>query len=326
MDIAGLLDDVVKAAKERKWSNQIFGGGVKGAALRGLLGADPPEDASAREMDVYRNFANASMATAAGPLVAVKGAKAAKAAKALPQEQALETARQNAVKMLGLPENNTPMDRAKALGFDVDSYHGTNRDFPAFSDKMLGEKTGAKSAQKAHFSAGRPEVANTYVNLSHVNPLPWKSSPPVYEKILNNPKAWAEFSAAADDAEKWRVLERYGINQGSGQVMPLMIRQGKQAVKDYGGQNYRDETYNDILKAAKKNRKDSVVFKNTYDPGPHEGYDVQTDVYAVFDPSRIRSRFAAFDPARINEKDLLASLAALGIGIPLVSGLLEEER
>ena len=86
MDIAGLLNDVVKTAKERKWSNQIFGGGVKGAALRGLLGADPPEDASAREMDVYRNFANASMAMAAGPLVAVKGAKAAKAASGATKE------------------------------------------------------------------------------------------------------------------------------------------------------------------------------------------------------------------------------------------------
>jgi hypothetical protein len=286
-------------------ARQLVGGGV-----RGYLGLDAPEYADASGMEAYRNAAALSNAPGVGaPAGAFKAMAAAplaiKALRALPREEAMETARKNAVQMLGLPENNTPMDRARALGFDTQAYHGTNRDFPAFSDKMLGAKTGAKSAKKAHFSASNPEVANTYVNLSHVNPLPWKSSPPVYEKILNNPKAWAEFSAAADDAEKWRVLEKYGMNQGSGQVMPLMIRQGKQTVKDYGGQNYRDETYNDILKAAKKNRKNSVVFKNTYDPGPHEGYDVQTDVYAVFDPSRIRSRFAAFDPDRVNENDLL---------------------
>lgn len=286
-------------------ARQLVGGGV-----RGYLGLDAPEYADATGMEAYRNAAAMSNAPGIGaPAGALKAMAAApliaKALRAAPRDEALEVARQNAVKMLGLPENNTAMDRAKALGFETQAYHGTNRDFPAFSDKMLGAKTGAKSAQKAHFSASNPEVSNTYVKLEHVNPLPWKSSPPVYEKILNDPKAWAEFSAAADDAEKWRVLEKYGMNQGSGQVIPLMIRQGKQSVKDYGGQNYRDETYNDIIKAAKKNRKDSVVFKNTYDPGPHEGYDVQTDVYAVFDPSRIRSRFAAFDPARVNENDLL---------------------
>jgi predicted GNAT family N-acyltransferase len=48
-----------------------------------------------------------------------------------PQDDALETARRNAVSMLGLPESNTAMDRAKALGFDVNSelYHATSKDF-----------------------------------------------------------------------------------------------------------------------------------------------------------------------------------------------------
>lgn len=44
-----------------------------------------------------------------------------------PQSEALEIARQNGVKMLGLPEDNTAMDRAKALGFRVKDrmHHGT---------------------------------------------------------------------------------------------------------------------------------------------------------------------------------------------------------
>ena len=51
--------------------------------------------------------------------------KASKAMDALrpPQADALETARKNAVTMLGLPPNNTPMDRAKALGY-VDDVNG----------------------------------------------------------------------------------------------------------------------------------------------------------------------------------------------------------
>jgi hypothetical protein len=43
-------------------------------------------------------------------------------------------------------------------------------------------------------------------------------------------------------------------------------------------------------------------------------------------PANVRSRFAAFDPARMNENDLLASLAAAGVSIPMILGLLDEER
>ena len=35
-------------------------------------------------------------------------------------------AQQEAVTRLGLPENNTAQDRAKAMGFDTKAYHGTN--------------------------------------------------------------------------------------------------------------------------------------------------------------------------------------------------------
>ncbi len=58
-----------------------------------------------------------------------------------PQAEALETARKNAVKMLGLPENNTPMDRARALGFDPSNemYHATDRDFSYFIPSTKGK-------------------------------------------------------------------------------------------------------------------------------------------------------------------------------------------
>ena len=224
-------------------------------------------------------------------------------------QAANEVAQKNAVDMLGLPPDNTAMDRAKAMGFDTKAFHGTNREFTEFSNSMLGVKTGAKSAQKAHFFANNPELSNTYVNTSNV----YKSSPPAYADLLKNPQAWKEFNDAADDAAKWAVLEKYGMNYSSGQVMPLMLRLGNPKVKDYQGVGYRDETFNDVIKAAKKAKKESVVFKNTYDPGPHEGFNVKSDVYAVFDPKNIRSRFAAFDPARANESDLLAAGIPIGL-------------
>jgi len=105
--------------------------------LRGLFGLDPQEGAGARGMEAYRNMAAASSSPTPLALAAIpaKGAKAiGEAIKStkqrsgfkFPQEEALERARRNAVEMLGLPENNTAMDRAAALGF-MDYYHGTQR-------------------------------------------------------------------------------------------------------------------------------------------------------------------------------------------------------
>ena len=109
-----------------------------------------------------------------------------------------------------------------------------------------------------------------------------------------------------------------GTQQGSN-VMPLMLRTEKPMNYDFGGSSYRDQTYSDLVDQAIRNRNDALFLRNTFDPGA--GPAKLVDVAAVINPSRIRSRFAAFDPARINEKDLLASLAALGIGVPMVSGL-----
>ena len=49
-------------------------------------------------------------------------------------EKAQEIASKNAETLLGLPKGNTAMDRAKAMGFDVDNpmYHGTRQQFNEF--------------------------------------------------------------------------------------------------------------------------------------------------------------------------------------------------
>lgn len=232
-------------------------------------------------------------------------------------EIANEIAQKNAVEMLGLPANNTAMDRAKALGYDVPAYHGTNRNFTEFNNSMLGATTGAKSAQKAHFLAANPEMSNTYVSTKNV----YNSVPPAYEKLVKNKKAFKEFNEAPDAQSQWMVLEKYGMNYGSGQVMPLLAKLENPKIKDYKGVGYRDESFNDLIKSAKKAKKDSVIFKNTYDQGPYEGRNVQSDVYAIFNPANIRSRFAVFDPARVNEADLLA----MG-GSPLPLGLLGNDN
>lgn len=286
----GLLS-LVEELYGRINKDRLFGTGVRGAAIRGLLGADAPPDATGKEMEAYRNFSNASMALAAGPVAATRAIKGAKTLKDAPQAQALETARQNAVKMLGLPETNTAMDRARAMGF-TDAYHGTNDVIEQMSREFAGKTT-------------------------------------------YNPSTGLGISVATSGKEASRYpydFPRKG--ESSPNVMPLMVRFGKQYDLPYNELNdismglfyAPGKTPHERYLSAKKGAEELAVNlnKSGYDTiraftgKPHE------EIF-VPDPSRIRSRFAAFDPARINEKDLLASLAAMGITLPLTMGLLSEQ-
>jgi hypothetical protein len=83
-----------------------------------------------------------------------------------PQQAALDLAQQRAALPveqggLGLPANNTAMDRAKAMGFDVDAYHSTNAsDITKFDlgKSIRGEGTSV---------ALTPENAQAYGNITY---------------------------------------------------------------------------------------------------------------------------------------------------------------
>ena len=69
---------------------------------------------------------------------------------------------------LGLAPDNTAMDRARAMGFDVDNpmYHGTGADIKEFNNDFLGVNTNAPSAKKGHFFAETPHTAGQYARSS----------------------------------------------------------------------------------------------------------------------------------------------------------------
>jgi hypothetical protein len=175
-------------------ARQLVGGGV-----RGYFGLDAPEYADALGMDAYRNAAAFSNVPGVGaPAGAVKAMAAApliaKALRAAPREEALETARKNAVKMLGLPEKNTPMDRAKALGFETGWAHGSPRnDITELRSSRIGAQ-----GPGAYATNYLPE-ANTYSQLdpgATVYPLMVRKS----EALVtghNNP--YDELKVNADD-------------------------------------------------------------------------------------------------------------------------------
>lgn len=99
-----------------------------------------------------------------------------------PYEIAQEVAQKNATKMLGLPANNTAMDRAKALGFnlDVPLYRGTTKPEISHVGQNVYVTTDPKSAefyasnlsnlQNAVNKGMSPNVMPLYGNKEFVEP------------------------------------------------------------------------------------------------------------------------------------------------------------
>jgi len=70
--LLGLLDELRDFANRRNMGQRMVGGGVRGAATRGLLGMDAPENATPIQREVYENAAR--MSAPAQGLTALKAA------------------------------------------------------------------------------------------------------------------------------------------------------------------------------------------------------------------------------------------------------------
>lgn len=201
-------------------------------------------------------------------------------------EIAHEIAQKNAVEMLGLPPNNTAMDRAKVLGFDTPAFHGTYSNISEFDPLHANKarKTGTPSGTAAVVTSD-PSIANTYA---------------LEQRML-------------DFAPKYPT----GSN-----VMPLMIKKGDNLSISGRGKYWNEinnarypgatET-NDIANIALQLGKDSATIRNVIDSARLAESRKKADTTFLFNPNQLRSRFAAFDPARINESDLLAAIIPFGL-------------
>lgn len=174
-------------------ARQLIGGGV-----RGYLGLEVPEYADELGREAYANAqalgntpgigapAGAFKAMAAAPLLV-------KALRKAPRDEALEVARKNAVKMLGLPENNTPMDRAKALGFDTEAFHATQADVQKFKTNKV-----TPYGDRFFFSPDS-NYANQYADLD---------------------------AAIAGNSERVKAWKAMNAKDAGPNMMPVLLRQG----------------------------------------------------------------------------------------------------
>lgn len=249
-----------------------------------------------------------------------------------PQSEAMEIAQKNAALPiskggLGLPPNNTAMDRAKALGYETPVYHGTNADINAFNVEGKGKTSGAGA-----FFTTNPITAETYVSASgegNIIPALLKKDDflTANAKGRNWADIWTDQLAAKSKGKKYNLddlsLDKHSATSTDelGMIAKELGLKGTHIknVKDLGpnshvmrAKEYLLEKYGIVPDATWSNvtgkqfDEAQKAMKKFY--GSQKG-----DIYAIQDPSLIRSKFAAFDPKRINEADILAGAAPLGL-------------
>lgn len=252
-----------------------------------------------------------------------KGAKAGeetvKALRKAPRDEALEVARQNAVKMMGLPENNTAMQRAKALGYvdDVkgELYRGGHQ-APISSREIaspahqLNRNTypddiySSKAAQYYGHGSDRMEDASVVRRLQALRDAP--DAPMVVFRAV--PKsAPGNVNAGGINHGDWVTPSKaYAVEHGEGMF----------------GKDYK--ILRDRVPAKSLYTDGNSIYEFGYDKSQRfaEGPASIPIVRSSNPANRERSRFAAFDPARVGDSDLLgradprllAGIAAGGLG------------
>jgi hypothetical protein len=248
-----------------------------------------------REPDVLRalELFGGAMTPAKGAAIAAKSGTGGKVAADVVSSRAaaMETARQNAIKMLGLPENNTAMDRARAMGFDLDErlYHGGASDIPEFTEQRRGV-----------WLTNRPDIADFYAESAGGKP--------------NNVRA--QVANAAPNIipvvmrGKSLDISDLGPDGGGGWLVDNLAKAVGQNVDDFKtGTRMRD-----LGDMARDRGFSAIQINDMADIGGKQSQ------WLLKDMSSVRSPFAAFDPARADSADLLASRANLG---PIVNALLQ---
>lgn len=205
-----------------------------------------------------------------------------------PQQAALDLAQQRAALPvseggLGLPANNTPMDRARAMGFKESGYSGTSKDFINYDpSKSSGAGSGSREGPLGAWLTDDPRVASEFANWSSrgqggdvVYPLMIRGSNPY------QPSAYSEIKDILDANTQFSRP-------------PYRMMQDKI--------NYENAIRDLEAKG------DYVALRNTLT----DAIDNPITQFLVTDPTRLRSRFAAFDPFR---KDV-ATATAMGVALP----------
>jgi len=259
-------------------------------------------------------------------------------------EQAHLTAQRNAAlpvnqRGLGLPADNTAMDRARAMGFDVDNpvYHGTNADIESFNTSGKGKTKGAGA-----FFSDSPIIPETYISGNQGGNII-----PAFVKDDNlavfdaKGANWNDIPVDSLSFKRKKASDLLGLEKGDYTSTDELASFAKD--KGFGGvkvKNLKDRGANSDINRAKE------YLKEKYGITPNQDWDnvtgnqfveardyvenlykkTKSTITAVQDPSNIRSRFAAFDPFNRDSSNLLAQSAKLAPTTALGAYMYNEKR
>jgi hypothetical protein len=214
---------------------------------------------------------------------------------------------------LGLPPNNTAMDRAKAMGFDTPAYHGTNNDIAEFDTGRSGAKTGNPNARLGIFTTPNTQEASRYAEAwgkegGNVMPLMIRSGSTYQMPYTElDDLAMAPYRAMmADPNYNPDSVVKFGDMAGQ-KAAAERLRGYDQAGIDAVAL-YREKLLADGYDTA-------VVLKGK-----------PMEEIITFDPANIRSRFAAFDPAKRNSPNIMAGAAGATIGLSALRNIQRDEE
>jgi hypothetical protein len=289
--VSGTYADLLKPL-----TNNLVGDIVLGDVQRGLNSASYGQPLTTGGSVQTGGFRPEYLALALGLTPMGKGAKVAKKTEF---EVAQEIAQRNASLPvseggLGLPKSNTAMDRAKAMGFDTDVYHGTSKDIKKFSNKMSNRGYGTSVAEQAKNAEGYAQNGAIYPLLINKNTILDVTNPSQVEKLSKVTDEYLSNVKPYDNQTTFYPFTKENVFEGF-----------KKPYSAY----YAEQRL--IPELAKK-----MGYTGT------RALEDNMPQYKIYNPKDIRSRFAAFDPFRRNEADILAGV---GVGVP-TAGLLDEKK
>ncbi len=200
---------------------------------------------------------------------------------------------------LGLPADNTAMDRARAMGFDVQNlfYHGTKADFESFRPSKGGV-----------FFTRQKNIADQFGNS--------KEYVTKGKKIFNIDVG----NLTKEQKDYFNKMESSIFDEDDIESMG----------SDYSGLADAME-YGDLYRIAGRSAQNNVlnkINKSGYDIVDMPDYhgDASDNVRVVFEPANIRLSSAAFDPMQSTSSNLLAQSAKFVPAATLGALMANEKR
>ncbi len=173
-----------------------------------------------------------------------------------PQDDAMEQARINAIRLLGLHEHNTAHERAHAMGFTGTGFHSTAHEIDRIDPSRAQGRAGP--------------LGNGF----YIDPSDTAS----YSNLVN------------------RILDKKHPGEPR-RIMPIM----------YKPKDLFDATQSVAIRDPESSTRETKALQEAGHSGAYRRKEDQSDTLhevAMYDPSHVRSRFAAFDPARAHEAGL----------------------